>query len=189
MGMLKPLILARRGRIPRMLALACAIMLGMAAAAPTARCQENAAAKVTAAFRDECEKLLVEKIDAAGKEIQVAVYTFTNRRIADALAAAAGRGVTVQVKLDKAQAEQEFSTRLVDSLRRAKISVRLIEMPDGYHMHHKFIVVDGRLVVTGSYNFTVAATRENWENVVCIESEKVAAAFAAEWRTLKSRKQ
>jgi len=163
-------------------------MVGIVALTPTV-CSAGTAypAKVTAAFNEDCEELIVRQCKKAKKEIYVAAYIFTNTAIVEALTDATARGVTVQVKMDRRQAESGFCERAINALRRDDVSVKTIEMPKGYHMHHKFIVIDGKVVLTGSYNYTVAATKENWENAVCIESPRIAAAYISEWRTIKSR--
>ena len=48
-------------------------------------------------------------------------------------------------------------------------------------MHHKFAVVDGDVVATGSYNWTNNADFNNDENLVILHSEAVASDYAAEF--------
>jgi phosphatidylserine/phosphatidylglycerophosphate/cardiolipin synthase-like enzyme len=52
--------------------------------------------------------------------------------------------------------------------------------------HNKVIVIDARMVVGGSYNFTNAAERRNAENVTFIESPALAAQFLANWASRKA---
>jgi phosphatidylserine/phosphatidylglycerophosphate/cardiolipin synthase-like enzyme len=40
--------------------------------------------------------------------------------------------------------------------------------------HNKVIIIDGRLVIGGSYNYTAAAQKRNAENVTFMESEELA---------------
>jgi phosphatidylserine/phosphatidylglycerophosphate/cardiolipin synthase-like enzyme len=48
-------------------------------------------------------------------------------------------------------------------------------------MHHKVIVIDERIVITGSYNFTSRAERRNDENLLIIDDPTLAAAYLAEF--------
>jgi phosphatidylserine/phosphatidylglycerophosphate/cardiolipin synthase-like enzyme len=54
-------------------------------------------------------------------------------------------------------------------------------------MHHKFMVVDGGLVLTGSYNWSTAAEDRNDENIVIIRDRHVAEAFTQEFNRLWSQ--
>jgi phosphatidylserine/phosphatidylglycerophosphate/cardiolipin synthase-like enzyme len=67
-----------------------------------------------------------------------------------------------------------------DRLREAGLDVRLDGNP--YHMHHKVIIIDGQIVITGSYNFSRSAEESNDENVLVIHSQAVAAQFLAEFQ-------
>jgi phosphatidylserine/phosphatidylglycerophosphate/cardiolipin synthase-like enzyme len=51
-------------------------------------------------------------------------------------------------------------------------------------MHDKFIVVDGKVVETGSFNFTSSAENRNAENVLVLHDPQVAARFQPEWSRL-----
>ena len=54
-------------------------------------------------------------------------------------------------------------------------------------MHHKFTVIDRRVVITGSYNYTTSASRSNYENLVLLESPAAAEQFAAEFEKIKRK--
>lgn len=47
--------------------------------------------------------------------------------------------------------------------------------------HNKVIIIDGRTVITGTFNFTKSADERNAENVVVLGSPEVASWFAANW--------
>ena len=51
-------------------------------------------------------------------------------------------------------------------------------------MHDKFIVVDGDVVETGSFNFTAAAEGHNAENVLVLHDPAVAQLYGQEWERL-----
>ncbi len=48
-------------------------------------------------------------------------------------------------------------------------------------MHHKVIIIDENIVITGSFNFSQNANRSNDENVLIIESPEVAAQYLGEF--------
>ena len=53
-----------------------------------------------------------------------------------------------------------------------------------YKMHHKVLIIDGRLLMTGSYNFTKSANRNNDENVLIIDSEEIVGEYLKEFYRL-----
>jgi phosphatidylserine/phosphatidylglycerophosphate/cardiolipin synthase-like enzyme len=48
-------------------------------------------------------------------------------------------------------------------------------------MHHKVIIVDGHIVIFGSYNFTASANTSNNENLLIIDDQQLAQAFEVEF--------
>ena len=52
------------------------------------------------------------------------------------------------------------------------------------HMHHKFMVVDNKSLLTGSYNWTVSAMRYNHENILITEEAGVVRSFLKEFENL-----
>jgi phosphatidylserine/phosphatidylglycerophosphate/cardiolipin synthase-like enzyme len=160
------------------------IALAIFAIQTTAR---ETSARVDVAFEGDCETMVLDTIAKARKEIQVAIYTFTRRQIAQALVEKARRGVKVRVKMDAHQAKSSYSKRVLEILEEGKVPIELITMPAYAHMHHKFIVVDKRYVVSGSYNFTTTATDTNWENAIFIDSTAVAAKFAKEFEAVQAK--
>jgi len=53
-----------------------------------------------------------------------------------------------------------------------------------YLMHHKFMVIDGKIVVTGSYNWSYGAEERNDENLVVISSPDIAKLYEAEFNRI-----
>ena len=154
-----------------------ALLLAAAALAVPAHARPGmgATAQVEVAFTpdDDVAGLIVARIGAATRSVQMQAYLFTDRRIANALLAARRRGVAVEVVGD-AQQHAAGGLPHLKALHRAGARVWL----DGGHAaaHDKVIIVDGALdgatVVTGSYNFTRAAQQGNAENVVVISGNR-----------------
>ena len=57
------------------------------------------------------------------------------------------------------------------------------------HMHHKFCIVDHKLIITGSYNWTKSAANKNYENILINSDSKVVKSFQSEfdklWKNLE----
>ena len=118
---------------------------------------------------------IVETLDSAKRSVLVQAYSFTSDPIASALIRAHGRGVAVQVVVDRSQASDRNVA--VPSLKAAGIPVWV----DRGHaiQHNKVMVVDRRIVITGSFNFSRAAEGRNAENLVVINDPKIAARYVA----------
>ena len=54
-------------------------------------------------------------------------------------------------------------------------------MKPGKTMHNKFIIVDNKIVVTGSYNFTKNGNEKNDENFVVIFDEGTISLYKEEF--------
>ena len=120
-----------------------------------------------------CTAVIVQELNGARSEILMQAYSFTCPDIASALIAAAGRGVRVRVVLDRSN-EAESHTELGD-LKAHGIDVKI----DASHAiaHNKVVVIDGRTVLTGSFNFTRQAEHENAENLLVLRDHGRTAAL------------
>jgi phosphatidylserine/phosphatidylglycerophosphate/cardiolipin synthase-like enzyme len=137
---------------------------------------------------DAVDNLIIASIERAQGEILVHAYTFTHRRIAQALVSAKRRGVAVTVLADREQA-RAVPQNVLPQLVAGGVEVWL----DGNFQaaHNKVIIIDAELAqattITGSYNFTIAAQRSNAENVVVLhDNSAVARAYRDNWRRLKT---
>jgi phosphatidylserine/phosphatidylglycerophosphate/cardiolipin synthase-like enzyme len=131
---------------------------------------------------EQCDSLLINLISQAKKSIYVAIYSFTRDGLARALIDAKNRGVEVKVVIEKDNAYGQGSD--YQMLKDAGVDVRLDGNPAS--MHHKFMIVDGELVVTGSYNWSTAAEDRNDENFVVIRDKEVVDRFTQEFNRLLS---
>jgi phosphatidylserine/phosphatidylglycerophosphate/cardiolipin synthase-like enzyme len=149
----------------------------------------NGVVAVHAFFGSNCEQALVGAIDSAREEVLVAIYSLTRRTISASLVRAVQRGVKVAVRYDEKSADEGHDMpETIAFLKRRGIRCEPVGYGDSRaRMHHKFTVVDQKVVLTGSYNYTTAATEQNRENLVVIESVAVAAAYVAEFGNLRSR--
>jgi phosphatidylserine/phosphatidylglycerophosphate/cardiolipin synthase-like enzyme len=127
------------------------------------------------------DRYLIGDIDQAKQEVLVAIYAMTNDRIRDALIRAHERGLHVEVLTDSANYfSDDFNT-----LRAHGIPV-YSDTDDNALMHDKFTVIDAHIVWSGSCNYTYYAFYRNNENLVKIESLRVAEVYKEEFEELKN---
>lgn len=126
----------------------------------------------------DCETQIVRQIEGAKREILVQAYVFTADPIAEALISAHRRGVSVSVLLDKSQLN--VTKAKAKKTHKAGVSVSV----DGSHSiaHNKIILIDGKTVITGSYNFTKSAATRHAENVVFIRDPEIFQQYLSNWR-------
>ncbi|WP_227726149.1 phospholipase D family nuclease [Yersinia proxima] len=112
------------------------------------------------------QALVLKVINDAQKSIQMIGYSFQAPDIAKALVAARQRGVDVRVVVDKKRNQVKASKTIMLYAANNGVKLRI----DGhYHIQHdKTIIVDGKTVETGSFNFAPSAETENSENVIVI---------------------
>jgi phosphatidylserine/phosphatidylglycerophosphate/cardiolipin synthase-like enzyme len=128
------------------------------------------------------EQQILTKISGAMEIIEIAAYAFTNENIAKALIDAIKRGVKVSVVMDRSQTKGSQAS-LHDELEKAGTTIRLISPPGGI-MHDKFIIVDGKNVEWGSYNYTGRAEDANFENATFLSNTKLAQQYHSDFVTI-----
>ncbi|MBI3453388.1 MAG: phospholipase D family protein [Rhodospirillales bacterium] len=132
--------------------------------------------------RESCADRIAAMIDGARQTIRLQAYGFTSKEIAASIVKARKRGIEVRAILDKSNRSDKYS--VADFLGRAGAEVRIDDSVT--IAHNKIIVIDGNMVVGGSYNFTSSAEKRNAENVTFIRSSCVAERyldnFEVRWR-------
>ena len=98
-------------------------------------------------------------------------FTYTDKRLSDAMIAEAQAGIMVQGVIENRGASQGALVPLAC----AKLSVET----DGnkYTMHHKTIIIDDSTVITGSFNFTATADNANDDNILIINNAPTVASL------------
>jgi len=129
---------------------------------------------------DEVMQKLVQYVKGSRKSVRYMIFTYTHHDLAAAMIAQAKAGVDVQGVIESRGASQGALVPLFV----AKLPVKV----DGnkYTMHHKVMIIDNSIVVTGSFNFTDAADTSNDDNVLVIHSPVVAALYLQEFERVNS---
>ncbi len=113
---------------------------------------------------------IIKEIETAKTSIDLAVFSFTSKKLARALIKAHDSGIKVRVIIDRETAKSRRC--IAPLLRDAGIPVRFKRGSRGGLMHNKFAVIDSNMLITGSFNWTVSAEKRNDENIVIIKGDK-----------------
>lgn len=127
---------------------------------------------------------LLAVLGSARRSLSLAVFSLTCDEIAQALLDAHRRGVKVRLITDDEQIASAGSDAA--SLRAAGVPVR----HDGSRqrlMHHKFCVVDGSVLLTGSFNYTRSAVLFNDENVLVLRDAAIARQYERQFEAMWQR--
>ncbi len=136
------------------------------------------------------DEALVALMDKATRTLDVADYDFDLANVAEAMARAKERGVAVRMVTDSDTLENTRDAAVQAALARLR-QAGIPIVGDGRQaiMHHKFSVVDGEWVQTGSWNYTDGDTYRLNNNVVIIRSPELAANYTAEFERMFVRRQ
>ena len=113
-----------------------------------------------------CTEFLVGFIKGARREILVQAYSFTLDPVTYGLIDAHKRGVNVEILLDRSNDQDPHSDLHIF------LENGMKPLIDAKHAiaHNKIMIIDRKIVVTGSFNFTNQAENENAENLLVIQN-------------------
>jgi phosphatidylserine/phosphatidylglycerophosphate/cardiolipin synthase-like enzyme len=129
---------------------------------------------------------LVPVLESAEESIYFLAYSFTSNQLGELIRQKAESDVTIAGVMDDEQVRSNQGTEF-DPFRQAALDVR-IDGIDGL-MHHKVFIVDKKIVVMGSYNFSQNAEQRNDENILIIYDPVIAEQFLFEFQRVYEQAQ
>ena len=121
------------------------------------------------------QDIIVYHISHAKESLKIAMAWFTNPVIFNYLLRACKRGVQIKLLINNDKINNRLNGLPFDKLIQNNVVLYIAEPPS--LIHHKFCIIDDRMVIDGSYNWTVGAETNNDENIVVIENGKVIDTF------------
>lgn len=129
----------------------------------------------------ENESKLIEYLKLATKTLDLCIFTLTNNALASTLLwLFEEKNVQVRIISDDANLAHMGSD--LETLA-GKIPVRT-DRDLFAHMHNKYVVIDKRILITGSFNWTGQAVSRNNENVVVLEDEELCLKYTVDFERL-----
>ena len=120
---------------------------------------------------------LKQLLESAEGSIDVCVFVVSCAVLLDTLIAAHKKGIKIRIICDNMKISGSAY-----KIKEANLPVRVDNSPS--MMHHKFIILDKQIVLTGSYNWTASGAAYNRENVFITDENHVAEQFHSEFEKL-----
>lgn len=128
----------------------------------------------------DCLDAITREIRRAKSTIDICVFTISDNRISDEIVEAFRKGIRVRIITDNdKQYDRGSDIRMLEDK-----GVPLVTDSTPDHMHHKFMIVDNEILVSGSYNWTRSAATGNNENIIVMDNPVAVHAFTDEFERL-----
>jgi phosphatidylserine/phosphatidylglycerophosphate/cardiolipin synthase-like enzyme len=126
---------------------------------------------------------LANLVNNAQESIYFLAFSFTSNDLGAIVREKDEAGLTIAGVMDEEQIASNQGTEF-DPFKQAGLDVRIDGTPG--QMHHKVFIVDEKIVVLGSYNFSQSAEERNDENLLIIYNDKIAEQFMMEFRRVQA---
>ena len=136
------------------------------------------------AYFENIQNEIIKHISQAKQSLKIAMAWFTNPIIFNALLRACKRDIEVHLLINNDSINNRVNGLPFNKLIQegSNFSLYIAESPD--LIHNKFCIIDDRIVIDGSYNWTVLAETNNDENIVIIENSNVISSFIEAFKNL-----
>lgn len=125
---------------------------------------------------------LIKLIQSTTGNIDIAIYSFTSKELAMTLLAEVNKGRSIRIVADRGQGEGKYS---VIELIRKNLPVKYLPATNNRGMmHHKFMIINNKHLVTGSYNWSTNAEKYNYENCLILNDAHLIKSYSTEFEKI-----
>jgi hypothetical protein len=130
----------------------------------------------------DIKRRIISEINKSNQSVRLAMAWFTDRDIAEALIQAKKRNVLVEIILSSNSQNEVVNAILA----KEDIQVHAFETGDDRGiMHHKFCLIDDKISINGSYNYSYNASNNNVENIHISDDSETYRQLNEEFNRLK----
>lgn len=123
---------------------------------------------------------LYEFLSSSKQTVDVCVFLICCKELAEILTGLHKQNIRVRIICDDEQVD--ISGSQIWTLRQEGISVRTDS--SSFLMHHKFIIIDRKLLLNGSFNWTRQAISGNQENLMALSNKRIVSLYRGEFEKL-----
>jgi len=136
-------------------------------------------------FFDDFKNIIRKEFLKSEQKIEIAVAWINFKLFQDIFLEVLKRNVELDVIVNSDFINSKHP-KIVDNLKESGMRVHLFEMPGKkQYMHNKFCVIDGKIALSGSYNWTENATNNNMENLMMTSDALIIRKLRDEFNNLK----
>lgn len=149
---------------------------------PTARNCYNPSCRKLHGRVDEPQSSMIKFLSylaSAKYSVDLCIFMFTQSTLAVLLRELHEAGVRVRIITDGCE-DQGLASQ-VERLREAGIKIKSNKLGTGALMHHKFVVIDNKILLSGSFNWTNKAIVSNYEAVLVTSDRSLVLPFIQEY--------
>ena len=146
--------------------------------------ESPAIAEIETLFSPEVsiKESILKEMESTTSTLDLAIREITSLDMAQALVKAKQRGVKVRVIADSKQANMKTSK--ITYLIQQGIPVKVLGGKEKGVMNHRFAILDGKRVLTGSFDWSEASLKWNYENILILHESEVVATYQKEFDRL-----
>jgi phosphatidylserine/phosphatidylglycerophosphate/cardiolipin synthase-like enzyme len=129
---------------------------------------------------DNIERIILKRLAKAERSVRFMAFSFTSDPLGEEMVRLHKKGVDVRGVMEKTGTngkDSEYVKMTIEG-----IPVKIISGIG--RMHHKVMIIDDSVVITGSFNFSRGANARNDENILIIRNEEIARAYSSEFTRL-----
>lgn len=139
---------------------------------------------MTDIFFDNFEEIISKVLSSATKSVKIAVAWLNFDLYWNDLNKLIDNGIKVKIIINGDYINGRYSNQ-IELLESKGAFIKALIMPTKYqYMHHKFCIIDNKIALIGSYNWSKNANK-NFENLVIIDDELIVNKIYREFKTLE----
>ena len=128
----------------------------------------------------EIKATILKLLHEAHTSVDLCIFTITDKELAKEVIACHRRNIKVRIITDDEKVNAAGSE--ITDMEHAGIPIKIDH--SHYHMHNKFGIIDNRIAITGSFNWTYTATKHNQENLLATSKYDIVKQYHTEFERL-----
>ena len=128
----------------------------------------------------EIKQTIANLLHDAKTSVDLCVFTITDHELGRQIIDCRRRGLKVRI----ITVDEKTNARGSEIFKLEKAGIQIKTDHSHYHMHNKFGIIDKRIAITGSFNWTYTATKHNQENLLATSKFEIVNQYHDEFERL-----